>query len=282
MFRRKPKKQPSRTSETSQAQEDPPDTEPTQPRLTFVFVVNEVQVLHKYAYSKYDLWNNCIPPDFPFGYTRENPGTVFRFHNGSVFPAPEYVWAPQKLGERRGHVGFYKRPVVDQGGYIHREFVPLKDYSTRSVFDCGPFLPCIFAHADVTCEYLQSNESPRNRWFALEFKHRGDGVSEVTFNGGKKYVAGKNASWVGPLVPRVFENPELPCVEQSRGLGGDLGVILGLMALAEPPGQQDDAFRYHWNHYRWMGQMRERPSELYRHAYLRSCVRTDRACRVIA
>ncbi|KAI0835178.1 hypothetical protein F5Y06DRAFT_276892 [Hypoxylon sp. FL0890] len=189
------------------------------------------------------------PPETAVNYARELKGIVFRFHNGAVFPATEYFW--ERSQGKPGNIGFRQS--------IHGPFTPCQHYKTTSVFDCGPLLPCIYNWADITVADLKDNPTPNERFWPLKFEHTEDGVSEVTTMG-KRYVAGKNASWVGSLVPSSYENRQHFAIP-SRGLRGDLGVILGLMALTEPPGRADDAFRYHWSNYRWIGQRQSRPGK---------------------
>lgn len=42
------------------------------------------------------------------------------------------------------------------------------------------------------------------------------------------YAAGRDASWVGKLVPDSYTNP-IPQAPKSDGLAGSLALILGLM-----------------------------------------------------
>ncbi|KAI1414445.1 hypothetical protein F5Y13DRAFT_178742 [Hypoxylon sp. FL1857] len=221
--------------------------------LTFLFVVNEIQFVNGHT-SCADYWHNLTPPVTAVNYASEIKGIVFRFHNGTVFPATEYTWERPSQG-KPGYIGFRQS--------IHAPFKQCPHYKTASVFDCGPLLPCIFNWADITVSDLQDNPHPNQRLWALNFKHTADGISEVS-RVGKSYVAGKDSSWVGSLVPSSYENHQY-FAPPSTGLRGDLGVILGLMALTEPPGCADDAFRYHWNNYTWIRQKQGRPALQSRH-----------------
>ncbi|KAJ4321274.1 hypothetical protein N0V84_005408 [Fusarium piperis] len=51
-------------------------------------------------------------------------------------------------------------------------------------------------------------------------------------NGGApvRYVAGRSPSWIPGLLPRTYRSPSANAPD-SRGLGGELPIILGLMAL---------------------------------------------------
>ncbi|OTA68024.1 hypothetical protein K449DRAFT_400671 [Hypoxylon sp. EC38] len=231
---------------------EPPSSKSAQPNVTFVFVVNEIQFVNGHT-SCVDQWHNVIPPMTAINYARELKGIVFRFHNGAVFPAAEYVWERPDDG-KPGNIGSRQS--------ILAPFVKCAHYKTTSVFDCGPFQPCIFTGADVTVADLKDNPPPNQRFWALNFSHTEDGISKVT-RIGKRYVAGKNASWVGSLVPSGYENRQ-GLAPLSKGLRGDLGVILGLMALTEPPGCTDNAFRYNWNNYKWIKQKQGRPGRPYR------------------
>ncbi|KAI0110525.1 hypothetical protein F4776DRAFT_393327 [Hypoxylon sp. NC0597] len=221
-----------------------------QPNATFIFVVNEIQFVNGHT-SCVDEWHNIIPPMTTVNYARELKGIVFRFHNGAVFPASEYMWERPIQG-KPGNIGFRQSLLAP--------FIKCEHYKTTTVFDCGPFQPCIFTEADVTVADLEDNLPPDNRFWALNFNHTEDGISKVA-RIGKRYVAGRNASWVGSLVPSGYENRQY-LAPPSKGLRGDLGVILGLMALTETPGRIDNAFRYHWDNYRWISQKQGRPELL--------------------
>jgi hypothetical protein len=90
----------------------------------------------------------------------------------------------------------------------------------------------------------------------LRFYHpeRGNparGVSQATVGGGgHAYVAGRNPGWIPNLVPSTFKHPREHHADdpaagerpppRSRGLGGELPVVLGLMTFAAGGGGVSD------------------------------------------
>lgn len=59
-------------------------------------------------------------------------------------------------------------------------------------------------------------------------------MSLCRFDGGwgrQKEVIGSDPSWLGKVVPSSFKNHE--ALQPSRGLGGDLGLVIGLMGLSQ-------------------------------------------------
>ncbi|KAI1391639.1 uncharacterized protein F4822DRAFT_442556 [Hypoxylon trugodes] len=208
--------------------------------VTFIFVVNELELAEPYTTHNIDPWGNPIPPSRASDYVGEKVGTVWRFDRGVIYPAREYVWSRGAHGQ----LGIIQYREHKFSAPPFRNF-PLEFYNMCTVFDCGPFLPCIYNRKDVTV--LDAWDG----FWPLKFSNA-ERVSEITDIGSNR-VAGRNACWVGPLVSNIYENGD-ESAEQSRGLRGDLSIILGMMALAEPPGHTDDAFRSHWRHFRWTSQ----------------------------
>ncbi|AEO62203.1 uncharacterized protein THITE_2140518 [Thermothielavioides terrestris NRRL 8126] len=62
---------------------------------SFLFAVNEFQVDYEPQpgedHPLTDQWFNMVPPQRAEAYTGEYPGTVFRYRNGVVSPAPGYI-----------------------------------------------------------------------------------------------------------------------------------------------------------------------------------------------
>ncbi|KAI0007351.1 hypothetical protein F4779DRAFT_515789 [Xylariaceae sp. FL0662B] len=226
-----------------------------QQNTSFLFVVNEVQLNSAYR-PVADIWGNLTPPLTKRQYGAEIPGQVFRYHNGVVTPAHGYVWNRTSIGTQ-GCIG-YNDQYLDDTGNLYWDFVSLEEYRTSTVFDCGPFLPWVYVDVDVTTiENLDANDAPYNRFWAVHFSHS-DHVSQATHTG-YKYAAGRHAKWIPSLVHENYKN--LKNAPDSRGLGGELGLVLGLMALTEPQGRTNDAFYSHWNNNEWTGQRATRVSQ---------------------
>lgn len=70
---------------------------------------------------------------------------------------------------------------------------------------------------------------------------------------GSLYVPARNADWVGKLVPDSYRCPYGSGLS-SEGLTGPLPLILGLMALSQPSGQEQHAFTQDlWRDRAWRG-----------------------------
>lgn len=194
-----------------------------------------------------------MPPKVKSAYGPETVGRVFRFTNGTVQPEPRYYWHRPGQGQvgRIGRMIWHEEKDGNQTKMVPTHFIPIPQYKTTTVFDCGSSHPCVFTESDMTATDLQSGPWPEKKLWPLAFKKEGDGVSRVV-RGGAKQAAGSDASWVGTLVPEIYKNQEEDA-KPSQGLGGDLGPLLGLMALSEPAGRGDDAFKYHWQHCQWKG-----------------------------
>ncbi|KAI0471484.1 hypothetical protein GGR56DRAFT_73506 [Xylariaceae sp. FL0804] len=217
--------------------------------VSFLFVVNEL-VLDPYAAPPTpDTWGNPNPPRSCMSYAFERPGHVFRYHNRVVQRAPDNYswWRLGGQGTVGGIVVSYERRD-EASGRIVENSEHLVAYSTTTVVDCGPFVPCVGAPGDAFAQDYHEGD-----FRSLHFNHDdAHGLSRASIGGGEyKYVC-RNASWLGTLVPETYRNLEQP-LQQTGALAGELGPLLGLMALAEPVGATDRAFERDWNGTRWRG-----------------------------
>ncbi|KAM0421536.1 hypothetical protein ACHAPT_010710 [Fusarium lateritium] len=182
-----------------------------------------------------------------------------RYSNGEVSEAGGYYWyrpEPQGVGGlmQLDHNG--NCIVADTGSYLYAE-----EYKTFSVAACNPLLPIMVTDQDPLV-------SPTGAWELLRIFHpRGNlaGLSQVVTlesrmgDGGApvRYVAGRSPSWMPNLLPRTYRSPNSRA-PGSAGLGGELPIILGLMALAAErnPSTNDPVdqlfLRQHaWRRYEW-------------------------------
>lgn len=84
-----------------------------------------------------------------------------------------------------------------------------------------------------------------------------EGTSCVNFNScGAPFATGRDASWMPSLVPSVYRNTS-PLARPSRGLSGELPIILALMGFHGRPGGASEVFLNHsWKSNRWHGSNR--------------------------
>lgn len=201
-----------------------------------------------------DQWLNYMPPLRADAYRGEHAGSVFRYRGGVVSLAPEFRWHRPGMGQE-GRIA----RMDERGGFAGY----LQEYKTQSIFSCSAHLPIIVLQGDAClgsfmrrCCPCDAQQGDRYSWNMLHFDHR-DGRSFATSNSqGFTYVAaGRSPSWVPALVPKVFAN-SLPgnSALHSRGLSGDLPIIIALMAFHSNPGHASDVFRRGmWQQGQWRG-----------------------------
>lgn len=233
------------------------------PPLRFLFAITRLSV--RFRDCEKDTWDNVVPPSSPHKYATDlsDDVQVMRFSDGVVTQAQGFRWY---------------RPSHDESGGVwylteDGQQVQVVGHRECSVFSCGTHLPVVAANADVAVADYDTYV-----WKALKFFHSSQehlqGVSFAVVNEEdeldremegahpKKRVAGGQARWVPSLVPSTYSysvSSTLP--PRSRGLTGNLNVLLGLMALSLDPSRatQREIYRifhsseqrfsnYHWNH----------------------------------
>lgn len=257
-------KQKHPTTATGRRTHDPPPS--------FLFVVNEFVLEDSTgATLERDAWMNKLPPMQTEDFNDEAVGTVFRWHGGVVTRAEGYSFFREDTGEpgRIAHDDWYNQDMVDNGEDLPKPTnigLPTV-HGEASVFFCGPFLPCIATRCDASqgLAFAPSRQvadwddrmrgSGFQEWGLLHFSGDGNGTSfaNSAYVGGP-CVGGRNASWMPALVPDTFANHMKPGLPESKGLGGELAIVLALMALHGRPGQPTSVFeRNYWNNNRWHG-----------------------------
>ncbi|KAF4506665.1 hypothetical protein G6O67_006728 [Ophiocordyceps sinensis] len=222
------------------------------PSVSFLFVVNKLLINQGESCDMHrDVWHNELPPRNCWGYDGEAASRVMRYEGGQVTEARGYRWY---------------RPMVRQEGFcVDSAFVAVECYSHAAVFSCNPHLPVVIIPADPTT--LPDREQTMH---ALHFFHPPDplrGLSQATTpdasylpphgGGPVKYVAGRNPSWIPGLVPQTYAAPRSNAgLPPSRGLGGELPIVLGLMAFSGAPDQvymsrSDSGHRGYWRDRVW-------------------------------
>ncbi|KAL2673798.1 hypothetical protein Neosp_012242 [[Neocosmospora] mangrovei] len=196
--------------------------------LSFLFIVNKLQIKE----PEMDGYHNLIPPSSPSGYAGEVPSKVMRYFNGQVSEAAGYSWHRDSV-DTTGCLFC----VDGSGNYIMDpetgSYVSAQEYNTFTVFACNPLLPIMLTNTDPLIY--------RSSWDLLRIFHPlgiQSGLSQVVSlespmaagPGPVRYVAGKSPSWMPGLIPKTYRNPSSQA-PTSSGLGGELPVILGLMAL---------------------------------------------------
>ncbi|KAF4970856.1 hypothetical protein FSARC_2222 [Fusarium sarcochroum] len=207
-------------------------SQPTGPG--FLFIVNKLIIRE----PERDIYHHYIPPLSPEKYHGEVPSKVMRYRNGEVSEATDFYWlreidmlpAPQGQLLRLDGYGNY---LVDQAG---QSYPPAQEYKTFGVAACNPLLPIMVIDQDPLV-------SRTSGWELLRIFHPPNlpGLSQVvTIHspmgiGGAPvlHAAGRSPSWMPSLLPETYRMPRRSA-PRSSGLGGELPIILGLMALSAP------------------------------------------------
>ncbi|POR35884.1 Uncharacterized protein TPAR_03926 [Tolypocladium paradoxum] len=219
--------------------------------LSFLFVVNEL-LFHNEELNDFnrDEWYNTLPPRNCYGYSGEIASRVMRYQGGEVTEARGYQWF---------------RSELCQSGYCYSTSCEsVMCYRDFGVFSCGPHLPIVVMPGDPMTIVEGKDAMHALRFFHPSSNSELKGVSQATWADGDmppggfpvKYVAGRDPSWIPSLVPKMFRNTETGV--SSRGLGGELPIVLGLMAFSEAGGRVDEIFlgrnghRGRWRDRVWM------------------------------
>ncbi|KAH8890209.1 hypothetical protein GQ53DRAFT_766275 [Thozetella sp. PMI_491] len=265
--------QDTRSDASSKAQTTP-SNEFNAREPPFLFVVNEFVIscepLEGDLAPLRDQWGNIVPPVRTEAYGDERVGTVFRYgRDGSVRVAEGYRWwRPQP--HRHGRI-----VKVDNHGNI---IGCAETYKETSIFACSPQLPLVTAETDAStgASFLRKNcgcdgqydeeNSPYRPWSPLFFTSwpcsGAESMAETTMavsrisRAGDQCVAGNRPSWIPALVPRCYTNTRrtVEASARSYGLGGDLGIIIGLMAFHSEVGNASQVFQSGlWRANEWRG-----------------------------
>lgn len=197
-------------------------------------MVNELIVDYDESGIVRDEWFNFKPPDYAHGYAAEIQSSVMRYHEGKVSRAPGWYW-----GRPDTEPGLPKAEGVIWRMQSHNVPQYAVQYKSFTTFSCGPLLPFVVAEGDPSTRADEPHLCP------LLFFHPPSndpmrGVSQVAFEesvldggpGPARYTAGRSPSWVSSLVPSAYSNQEANA-PRSTGLGGELPIVLGLMAFSE-------------------------------------------------
>jgi hypothetical protein len=196
-----------------------------------------------------------MPPDDPALYFNEIPSEVMRYSDGLV----------EAVGERFAWKRDANMPGMilrhGNGAEASRRAIT---YNIGTVFSCHPLMPFVTLNADASIH----RPGGSRRWRPLQFQFPGEhltGVSQAVFKGREishRYVARRHASWMPGLVPWTYENPYDD--GHSRGLGGELAILLALMAFSfhRPQGsgstRADSVFpgpNGRWRNHQWLHDM---------------------------
>ncbi|KAF4336476.1 hypothetical protein FBEOM_9684 [Fusarium beomiforme] len=225
---------------------------------SFLFITNKLVINN----PERDYYHHLIPPSSPNSYRGEVPSKVMRYRNGDISEATNYLWyresstPPASQGQLLRMDGHGNCPTDRYGNYYSAE-----EYKTFGVAACNPLLPIMVTEQDPLVT--------TSNWELLRVFHPPSlpGVSQVSTisssmgpgGGPLLHVAGRSPAWIPGLLPATYRSPQRHA-PPSQGLGGELPIILGLMALNAPPGGEmsnhsiDAVFLGHnrlWRHGAW-------------------------------
>ncbi|KAF7550358.1 hypothetical protein G7Z17_g5765 [Cylindrodendrum hubeiense] len=195
-------------------------------QVSFLFMVNEL----RYHMPERDCYHNFVPPTDPASYTNEIPSRIMHYSNGNVSEAPGFHWERQTNYPAEG--------ILYGQNLEATEWYPVEKYKTYAVFACNSHLPIMITPHDPL--HVDTNSC----WQLLQLFHpRGlRGISQVAGEDSEmgegpglvRHAAGARPSWIPSLLPSTYKST-MDNPPTSRGLGGELPVILGLMALSAEP-----------------------------------------------
>lgn len=235
--------------------------------LSFLFVVLEVAAEHAIL----DSWGNKSPPTQPQAYKKQHASQVMKYDNGVIeaqHPEVYSWWRDEETGQSVGRIRYH-----DGNG----TWYPTEEYKTATVLSCHPLMPIAMVDVDATVYPTTYNDSDgygaeTSRWVPLRFFHPTTeglrGVSQIMYPYGMErdqeggdpvpYVAGKG-SLQNKLIPSTHHCP-LDHPPKSRGLGGELPVLISLMAFSyqyeQGLNRADSVFpgkHGMWRNNKWLG-----------------------------
>ncbi|RSM12571.1 hypothetical protein CEP52_002371 [Fusarium oligoseptatum] len=209
----------------------------TRGNFSFLFILNKLLIRE----PERDNYHSLIPPRQPEMYRGEIPSKVMRYSNGKVSEAVGYYWYRPESG-----VSGYLMRLNSSSSYLldpsTGEYCFAQEYKTFAVFACNPLLPLMVIDTDPLVY-------PTNTWELLRIFHPRNhfGLSQVM----------TLESPLGDGGAPVRPHDRAP---HSDGLGGELGIILGLMALTADHSHNENqavnkAFleKRHWHRNEWWG-----------------------------
>lgn len=206
--------------------------------------------------------HNQMPPRYADEFGEKIYGKIFRYDNGDISVANEFSLSPDRPPYetedcdvwRPSTIGYFSDCELNDENQVVRLsesiWMPFECYSTTTMYNCGPFAPCLFRPGDAS-DAQDPLADAFQAFRMMHFLNQG-GVSRASTNGNVRMVAGREPTWVGSLVPEAYNNKTTHTV--SLGLGGEFGLLIGLMALAQHHGRCDEAFTDpQWARNRWTG-----------------------------
>ena len=128
------------------------------------------------------------------------------------------------------------------------------DNSSDSGFDSeadDPGMSVIDTSGGLNMRHSRVKSSNNRNWLPMKFVHDA-GTSRISLYHGDRCVAGHSPSWVPSIVNPQYATQNAP--NRSRGLGGDMATIIGLLALTQKPYHGGEAFaEEHWRRHKWHG-----------------------------
>lgn len=222
--------------------------------VDFLFAITQLQVNDCTATGiglRRDVWGNFIPPLDPEGYGPEvKDHIVYRYKDGDVRGANDYCYDRDENGD----LNFYKIGQASNPPDV--EAPSCFTFRSTTLFNCGNLLPVLIAGTDVLNHgMLHDGAEVSNSWKSLRLAVS-RGIYRVSTHHEFYNVGPHMASWIPSIVPLEYQNRTTDGpYERSLGLGGDFGIIIGLMALAQAPHNIGDAFGRLklWKNYTWAG-----------------------------
>lgn len=229
-------------------------------RTRFLCVVNELHI-NQNMYSPLDNWRNFMPPNRREHYTGETKGRIIRYEDGIVTVLDEndpYQWwrdEPETEYAPHGPGTIYRLNYNETTGEVE---LPSRArvYKQCTIFNSGRHLPYAIRDYDMSSEDAYSKGDVYCLPLLFRAMNLEAGISRAGTEG-HKVVTGRKPSWIPSLVNPSYklEGANWPLegdCGRSRGLSGNLALVLGMMALTGPIGSPTAVFeREDWQNRLW-------------------------------
>jgi hypothetical protein len=206
---------------------------PIQP-ISFIFVIDELKVAQC-----------CVR------YLQPRSRLANTYKDGKSFQTK--IGHLSLKGTRRPIYRWENGRISHAAGYTYSNgSSPIEEYRAATMFYNRGF---VVAEGNASAREMRKKPYPLDRWFDLLFRHDGD-VSRVDLKGDKSYLAWQaSQQLVDSLGLDYHQNKNQN--KQGRagaGLGGNLAILLGLIAFSCRSGWLDSVLTNStsgWNNYKW-------------------------------
>lgn len=193
-------------------------------RTSFLFIVNELATNdhpeHERSITARNVDGRWRPPREIRGFFKQAPGRVYRWSDGIVSVAHNYIWSSKDtiLGVADGR-------IYDPASHCFPEY-----YRGATMFYCNRFDLFFSARGDASTRNMEQADS-EDDWYPLTFSHDYD-LTRLEHSGDEAHVDASEASWIDQLVPNNYRKPSSKHDSIHKGLAGCIPIAISLEAFS--------------------------------------------------